>query len=558
MDPQRRSRKSLHDHDHSFDVLVIGGGITGMAIARECAQRGMRTLIVEQNDFASGATSRSTRIIHGGLRGLQHGDIAQLRECLRERDQLMERMPHLVKPMQFLLAMPRHPLNVLRSSLAVRTGLWLYQFLNGGRHPKLDSARDFETQLDSGQNWSVYPYEDAQCEFPERIVAEWLTEAVAAGAIACNHTQALKITRNSGRASGACLRDTLSKLEFTVGATWVINATGAWAERVIKDSNLFVQPMLEGVRGSHLLLPVFPGAPKQAVRAETRDGSATVVIPWNGHILVGTTHAPDSRDPEQAAPDALEIEHLMRSFTRLFPAAGLTKSDIRGSYSGIWAAPYGAAEKTTECSGRYILHEHREQGAIGLISVTGGNLSTALTVARDVARTMGLAMAKPPVTFDLAPSEDNLESVLKHWVRLVAFKARITHESARLLAEWYGRNALAVAQIASLDERLREPICSHSSHLLAEAVYAVEQEHAVTLADIVLRRVPVALGPCWSRTCSSDAALRIGCALDWDHERIAMELDELEEERERFLHPRQNVLQAKTPLGRTTRVAEAA
>jgi glycerol-3-phosphate dehydrogenase len=114
-----------------------------------------------------------------------------------------------------------------------------------------------------------------------------------------------------------------------------------------------------------------------------------------------------------------------------------------------------------------------------------------------------------------------------------------------------------VAQIASLDERLREPICSHSTHLLAEAVYAAQQEHAVTLADIVLRRVPVALGPCWSESCSREAALRIGTALDWDHERIAIELDELEDERERFLHPQAATVPVRTPVGRRT-VAEVA
>jgi glycerol-3-phosphate dehydrogenase len=555
MNPRRRSRRTFDGQ--VFDVLVIGGGITGVAIARECAQRGMRTLIAEQHDFASGATSRSTRIIHGGLRGLKRGDIVQARECLRERDQLMERLPHLVKPMQFLLALPRNPLNVLRSSLTVRTGLWLYQLMNGSKQARPDAARAFETQLDSGQSWSVFPYEDAQCEFPERVVAEWLGEALAAGAVACNYTQALKVARTSGRASGAYLRDALTGDEFTVGATWVINAAGAWAERIIKDSNLFVEPILEGIRGSHLLLPLFPGAPKQAVRAEASNGSATVVIPWNGQILVGTSNVSDSRDPAQAAPDALEIDHLMNSFLRLFPGAGLTRSDIRGSYSGIWAGPSGSAEKTQPFSGRHILHEHGEQGAIGLISVTGGDLSSAVTVARDVARTMGLAMAKPAGNFGLGPSEDSMESALKHWVRLVAFKARITNESAHALAEWYGRNALAVAQIASLDERLREPICSHSTHLLAEAVYAVQQEHAVTLADIVLRRVPVALGPCWSERCSREAALRIGTALDWDHERIAMELDELEEERERFLHPGQGFVPALASLGRM-KVAEVA
>jgi len=552
MNPQRRSE--LPFSNQAFDVLVIGGGITGVAIARECAQRGMRTLVVEQHDFASGTTSRSTRIIHGGLRPLERGDIAHAYECLRERQRMMALSPHLVKPVHFLLALPRNPLSIHRSSLALRAGLWLSQLWSKAKHREEDGeARAFEKQLDSGQSWSVYSYENAQCEFPERLVAEWLLEAEAAGAVAGNHAQVLKITRNSGHVSGARLRDTLTGEESTVSASWVINATGPWADRVVHESNLTAEPMAEAVRGSHLVLPVFAGAPKYALRAETSDGRAIMVIPWNGQILVGTTQIPDSADPSEAAPDRLEIEYLMRGLTRLFPASGLTKSDIRGSYAGIWAPPRGEAGETMEFAGKHVLHEHGEQGARGLISVIGGNLSMAATIARDVAGHMGLALAKPAMTYALSPSDNAMETALKHHVQLVAFKGRITQSCANDLAEWYGPNALAVAQIASRDDRLREPICSHCAHLLAEAVYAVQQEHAVTLADIVLRRVPVALGPCWSRSCSSEAALRIGCALDWDHERIAMELDELEEERERFLHPRRSSLPFAAPdRGATT------
>ena len=554
MDQQRRGRLSFSHQ--SFDVLIIGGGIAGAAIARECAQRGMRTLIVEQNDFASGTTSRSTRIVHGGLRRLEHGDLAYARECLRESQQMMARWPHLVKPMRFLLAFPRNPLAMHSSSgLAFRAALWLRQLWNEAKNREKDETQEFEAELDAGQNFSVYSCEDAQCEFPERIVVEWLLEAEATGAVAANYTQVLKVTRSSGRASGARLRDTLSGEEFNVGATWVINATGAWAGRVVHESNISAEPLADGVRGSHLVLPEFPGAPKHAVRVETSEGRATTVIPWNGQLLVGTTHAPDERDPGEAAPERLEIDYLMNSFTRLFPASGLSRADIRASFSGIWAAPRGEGEKTTQFGGKYVLHEHGEQGAAGLISVTGGNLATAAGVARDVARRMGLAMAKPATTAFLSSSDDILEKALQHQVRLVALKGGIGQSCARDLAEWYGRNALAVAQIASLDARLRQPICSHSAHLLAEAVYAAQQEHAVTLADIVLRRVPVALGPCWSEACSHDAAARIGSVLGWEKERIAMEFEDLEAERERFLHPRTNALPVSIP---GTSAAEAA
>src|SRR5215813_10810656 len=178
-----------------FDAIVIGGGINGVAIARECARSGKRMLLLEQHDFSSGTTSRSTRIIHGGLRYLEHGELSLVRESLRERERLLSQSPHLVRPLQFLLALPKKSRSFFRSSLAIRTGLRLYHHWAGGRHTKRGDISAFERQLDDGNSWSIYSYEDAQCEFPERLVAEWLVEAIEAGAVVCNHTQLLEITR---------------------------------------------------------------------------------------------------------------------------------------------------------------------------------------------------------------------------------------------------------------------------------------------------------------------------------------------------------------------------
>jgi glycerol-3-phosphate dehydrogenase len=174
-------------------VVVIGGGINGVAVARQCARAGKHTLLVEQNDFASGVTSRSTRIIHGGLRYLEHGELGLVRESLHEREQLLRERSHLVHPMHFLLLVNE---SSQRSALKVRAGLWLYQRM-AGKPPAKDSTemelKRLERALDSGRHWSFFDYEDAQCEFPERLVAEWLMEAVDAGAIVRNHMEALAV-----------------------------------------------------------------------------------------------------------------------------------------------------------------------------------------------------------------------------------------------------------------------------------------------------------------------------------------------------------------------------
>ena len=158
-----------------FDVIVIGGGVNGVAIARECARGGRRTLLLEQNDFGSGTSSRSTRIIHGGLRYLEHGEIGLVKESLRERERLLQTRPHLVRPLNFILALPKDRVFSSRNALAVRAGLWLYQTMA----PNLkrcssasEEVRALERSLDGGQQWSLFNYEDAQCEFPERLIAE--------------------------------------------------------------------------------------------------------------------------------------------------------------------------------------------------------------------------------------------------------------------------------------------------------------------------------------------------------------------------------------------------
>jgi glycerol-3-phosphate dehydrogenase len=523
-------------HDQSFDVLVIGGGINGVAIARECAQNGKRALLVEQNDFASGTTSRSTRIIHGGLRYLEHGEIGLVRESLHERERLLAQSPHLVRPLEFLLVLPKNPRSLLRSGLAVRTGLWLYRHWAGRTHSTANDPGALERRLDGGDSWSVYSYEDAQCEFPERLVAEWLVEAMDAGALVRNHSEALEVTRGNGRVTGARVRDLISLQEYSITAGWVINAAGPWADAIVGASGIPSPRMVGGVRGSHLVLPQLPGIEKP-VYAEAPDGRQIFVLPWNGQVLVGTTEVADSEDPAKAQPSSAEIDYLLASFLRLFPDSGATKADVRYCMAGIRPLPISASNDYSAITRRHIIHDHADDGAAGLISIIGGKLTTAASLARDVGRKIGLHTHEPKCVYAEPVPEDDLEASVRQWARFVAGKARISEGCAQGVAEWHGRRALAIAHAASTDERLREPICSHTCHLVAEAVESATHECAVTLGDILLRRVPVALGACWSDSCSREAAMKIGAALGWDQTRIGYELESFEEERRVFLHP---------------------
>src|SRR5438105_3722260 len=288
----RPARPSLDGTN--FEIAIIGGGINGAAIARECALAGRRVLLIEQADFSSGTTSRATRIIHGGLRYLEHGEIGLVRESLRERERLLRERSHLVHPMHFLVLLNEQS---QRSALKVRAGLWLYRRFAGKRtSPDLSEIemKRVERALDSGHQWSLFNYEDAQCEFPERLVAEWLTEAMAAGAVVRNHSEVLAVDIAHGRARGILLRDRTNGRDERITAAWVLNCTGPWADRICQRSSVrTAQPMLGGVRGSHIVLPRFSGAPNAALYSEAADGRPVFVLPWSDQVLVGTTEVAD-------------------------------------------------------------------------------------------------------------------------------------------------------------------------------------------------------------------------------------------------------------------------
>jgi glycerol-3-phosphate dehydrogenase len=517
-----------------FQVIVIGGGINGVAIARECARAGRRTLLVEQHDFSAGTTSRATRIIHGGLRYLEHAELGLVRESLLERRRLLQERPHLVHPVHFLLALDEKS---GRSALAVRTGLWLYRHLGGGRL-QADSGRENERKLerllDSGRRWSVFSYEDAQCEFPERLVAEWLVEAMASGAVARNHAEVLAVDVRHRRAVGVLLRDRLTGKEERVEGTWIINATGPWADRLCLRSHIETEhPMVGGVRGSHIVIPRFAGAPDAAVYTEAVDKRPIFVIPWNEQVLVGTTEVADQGDPAKVQASQDEIEYLVRSLLHLFPRLKLSAGDIRYTFAGVRPLPFAPKEKAAAVTRKHYLHDHRDDGAEHMISVIGGKLTTASELARQCAAKIGVRQ-KSSGTLAVV-SVESVDRLLDRWVTEIGNAGGLSEDTARSIMEWHGQRGLEISLMALRHAELRAPLCSHTGHIVAEAVDAFAGECAVTLGDVLLRRVPVALGACWSPACSREAAVRIAALMGWNDAQSAAELEAFEVERVTFL-----------------------
>jgi glycerol-3-phosphate dehydrogenase len=525
-----KPRPSL-ENQH-FQVVVIGGGINGVAVARECARAGKRTLLVEQNDFASGVTSRSTRIIHGGLRYLEHGELDLVRESVREREHLLRERSHLVNPLHFLFLLNEQS---QRSAMKVRAGLWLYQRMSGKKPSPLSEMelKRVERAIDVGHRWLILNYEDAQCEFPERLVAEWLTEAVDAGAVVRNHCEVLAVDVGHGRARGVLLRDHSTGKDERVDAGWIFNCTGPWVDRICQRSSVRTpKPLVGGVRGSHIVLPRFPGAPNVALYTEAADGRPVFVLPWNDQVLVGTTEVPDTSDPGKTAPSNEEIEYLLRTVTKLFPKAKLSAHDIKFAFAGVRPLP-NTGGKASAVTRRHFLHDHTEEGAAKLISVIGGKLTTAASLARECARKIGLQVAEPQA-IAMGPGAA-LDPMIDHEVLEIARAGSVSEETARGMMEWHGHRAIDIARMALVSAELRAPICPHTSHIVAEVVEAYRRECAVTLGDVLLRRVPVALGPCWSDACSREAALRIGAVMGWNEHALGSNLESFEMERAGFL-----------------------
>ncbi len=535
-------------------MIVIGGGINGVAIARECARAGWRTLLVEQDDFGAGTTSRSTRIIHGGLRYLEHGEIGLIRESLRERTALLRHYPDLVQPLQFVLALDDRS---HRSAMKIRTGLWLYRMMAGRRRgtsgKKADRER-LERSLDQGRRWSLFSFQDAQCEFPERLLAEWVVEAVEAGAIVRNHTQVLAVDVRQGRAKAVLIRDRLSEKEERVEGSWIINATGPWADRVCQRSSIRTPtPMLGGVRGSHIVLPRFAGVPDCAVYSEAVDGRPIFVIPWNQQVLVGTTEKEDRADPGKVYPSAEEISYLLQSFSALFPQANFSICNVRYAFAGVRPLPYAPNAKLSAVTRKHYLHDHKGDGAAQMISVIGGKLSTAAQLARECANKIGASIRvasklksrkelpegaevrhdPPQESFGMIGTD--MDPLLDAFVTDIADAGGISESSASGIVEWHGKRSGAIARMALSSADLRAPLCAHTEHIVAEAVDAFANECAMTLGDILLRRVPLALGACWSPECTREAAAVLKSVMGWSDRQAAAEVEAFETERENFL-----------------------
>ncbi|MCS6906882.1 MAG: glycerol-3-phosphate dehydrogenase, partial [Anaerolineales bacterium] len=367
-----------------WDLVVVGGGINGSAIARDAALRGLKVLVLEKEDISSGTSAWSTRLIHGGLRYLEYFEFYLVRESLAERERLLRNAPHLVKPLG--MAFPFYRQN-RRPPWMIRLGMILYDVLSFDKsldhHHILSPQQVFERvgALNPEGLSGAALYYDCQVDYAERLSVENILSACENGALFLNYAKVTRFLLDDRQVRGVEFQDLLSGKTYSVSTDLVVNVGGPWVDEVLKGVGRPTKRLIGGTKGSHLVVPTFPGAPKIAVYFEARtDGRPMFVIPWTGRILIGTTDLPYHGDLDYVEIDDEEMHYLMREANQVFPSAQITPEKILYTYAGIRPLPFVGEKKTAAITRRHIIHDHAPE-IEGLISIIGGKLTTFRNLA---------------------------------------------------------------------------------------------------------------------------------------------------------------------------------
>jgi len=492
---ERRAALSRAERD-GVDVLVIGGGIVGAGVLRDAASRGLRALLVERNDFASGASSRSSKMVHGGLRYLSHGHLAITREACRERDLLLRMNPNLVKPLPFLFCAWQNgntPAWQVRAALSVYWGL--ANFRRSARFRMLSAEEVTRYSRDFRQDGlrAAGLYHDAQVD-DARLVVETIKSARRLGADAANHAAVVEFLRGpDGQLSGARVRDALDGRTLGIHAGAVVNAAGPSIERVRGLDQPGSQRELRPAKGVHIVIPRERIHAEGAVAVESpADGRRMFVCPFDDVMMIGTTDTfSDEIDEPIVTID--EVHYLLAAANEAFPNAGLTTNDIRSVWAGV--RPLVASGDAETPPSDVSRESEISESASGLISVAGGKLTTFRAMGEAAMERVLKRLAPasrraagPSRTAALALRDDAFERAdLENELR---GRFTLSPRVAEHLVTAWGADAVALLDAAP--EEQRRPI-GKSRYLFAEIPWSIRTECPASLCDVLERRVRLAL-----------------------------------------------------------------
>ncbi|MBI3321339.1 MAG: glycerol-3-phosphate dehydrogenase/oxidase [Candidatus Omnitrophica bacterium] len=530
----------------SYDVIIIGGGIYGACAAWEAALRGLSVALVERGDFGHATSANSQKIIHGGLRYLQHGNLKRMRESIRERRILMRVAPHLVHPLPFL--MPTYGWG-LRSRVTMRTALTVYDLVACDRN---SGMRDPQKQIPQGRIVSreeclrLAPgipdegltggalWHDGQVYNSERLTLSFVLSAARAGAAVANYVEVTGFLRNHSRISGVTARDVLTGEPLEISAKVVLNTSGPWVGRVLRSLNGH-RPLRSPGLVKAMNLVTRPLAPKVAVglQSPARSGKAQgllFITPWQDCSVIGTTYTAYDGDPMHGEMTEEEIQAFIEEVNQSYPAAGLHRSDVQRVHVGLLPA---AANQPAVAETAYRLLDHeRLHGVAGLVSVLGVKYTTARDVAEKATdlvceklgcvATPGRSRTTPVVGADFERFDAFLDEALRE--RCCDLDA----SAIRRLVYTYGSTYREVLRLVRENPAWAELVASTPPVIKAEIIYAVRQELALTLNDVVFRRTGLGAaghpGTVALRTCAELMAWELG----WEPARMERELADTE------------------------------
>jgi glycerol-3-phosphate dehydrogenase len=497
---RRRNLDRLQEEE--YDLLVIGGGINGAAVARDAAMRGLRVAMIEKGDFASGTSSKSSKLIHGGIRYLQQGNFRLVRVACRERDLLRRQLaPHLVEPLAFLFPVYRgDPVGFVTLGL----GMWLYDLLaifrNIRVHRMLNAKRlrTVEPGLRQEALRGAALYYDCFTD-DARLTLETVLAAHEEGAVVANYVELKEFVKQDGRIVGAVLQDCVAGARIEVGSRCVVNVTGPWADYVRKLDDPSAKPCLRLTKGVHIIvlrsrLPVA----QAIVMHSPRDKRVLFAIPWDGHTLIGTTDTDFDGYPDDVKADEQDLDYLLEAANWFFPMAKLEVGDVVGTYAGL--RPLVADAGTTDPSA-VSREEEIFEAASGLITLGGGKLTThrlvAVEIVNLVLRRLGLQRrrgerssltASKPLPGGRSKDQDALARQFAAQDGCGLTSAQIEH-----LARRYGSRTVEVLDLVKADADLRKLVVPGMPDIWAEAAHAAQAEMALKPDDVLLRRTQIGL-----------------------------------------------------------------
>lgn len=516
-------------NNDAYDLAVIGAGVNGAGIARDAALRGLRVVVLEQADVCSGTSAWSSRLIHGGLRYLEYGEIPLVYESLHERRTLRKIAAHLVKPVR--ITIPLYD-GARRGTWLVRLGMLAYDLLSLGKkmpaHDMLsrDELLDAAPGLNPDGLRAGARYYDAQVRYAERLVLENVLAAAAAGADIRTWHRVTGINVEEGAVQSIDWLDTIDDRRGSVAASAVINAGGPWVDDVLDTAGKTGERLIGGTKGSHIIVGRFDGAPDDVFYVEAAaDGRPFFIIPWNGQYLIGTTDIRYDEPLDEVRASGAEIDYLLSETNRVFPSARLDRSRILYAYAGVRPLPQRKKGPESAITRKHIIKRNTAI-ASNLVSIIGGKLTTYRNLAEQAVDEVGRLLKRklPPCrTADTPlPGGWGLDDAAASLESTAELDERCTER----LHSIYGRRAQALAAFAESTSGF-ETLDADNTVLAAEVRFALREEFARTLTDIVFRRLMIGLDADQGRPMYERVADIAADENGWPSERRAAELASL-------------------------------